>query len=270
MRIAVLQANAVPGQVDTNVARIAGAARRAAEGGAHLLVTPELFTTGYVPALVPRTLLETSPEAIVGRLAEVASSCGIALVASAPDRGRDGALFIAAHLFDRAGARLATYRKTHLYGPDEAAVFTQGRGELPIAALHGFRIGLLICYDIEFPEAVRGVALAGADLVCAPTALPEPFGVVARTLPPARALESQVFVAYANHCGQEGDTVLCGQSVVAAPDGSVLAAAGAAGEDLLFADLDPELQRASRADNRYLSERRPDVYAAWERPTRTG
>ncbi|WP_437819132.1 nitrilase-related carbon-nitrogen hydrolase [Sorangium sp. So ce1078] len=269
MRIAVLQANAVPGQVDTNVARIAVAARRAAEGGAHLLVTPELFATGYVPALVPRILLGTPPEDIVRRLAEAASSCGIALVASAPDRGPDGELYIAAHLFDRAGARLATYRKTHLYGPDEAAVFTPGRGELPIVALHGFRLGFLICYDVEFPEAVRGVALAGADLVCAPTALPEPFGVVARTLPPARALESQVYVAYANHCGREGDTDLSGRSIIAAPDGSVLAAADAAGEDLLFAELDPELQRASRADNRYLAERRPDVYAAWERPART-
>ncbi|XXX81229.1 nitrilase-related carbon-nitrogen hydrolase [Sorangium sp. So ce134] len=270
MRIAVLQANAVPGHVDTNVARIADAARRAALGGARLLVTPELFTTGYAPALVPRTLLGTSPDDIVRRLAEVASSCGIALVASAPDRGHDGELFIAAHLFDGDGALLATYRKTHLYGPDEAAVFTHGRGELPIVALHGFRIGFLICYDIEFPEAVRGVALAGADLVCAPTALPEPFGVVARTLPPARALESQVFVAYANHCGREGDVVLCGRSIIAAPDGSVLASADAAGEDLLFADLDPELQRASRAENRYLAERRPDVYAAWERPARAG
>ncbi|WP_438008913.1 nitrilase-related carbon-nitrogen hydrolase [Sorangium sp. So ce321] len=86
MRIAVLQAHAVPGQVGETLARIAGAARRAAAAGAELLVTPELFTTGYAPALVPGILRETSPEDIVRRLAEVAASCGVALVASAPER----------------------------------------------------------------------------------------------------------------------------------------------------------------------------------------
>ncbi|WP_437757727.1 carbon-nitrogen hydrolase family protein [Sorangium sp. So ce1389] len=268
MKIAVLQAHAVPGQVGENLARIAGAARRAAAAGADLLVTPELFTTGYAPALVPGVLRETSPEDIVRRLADVAASCGVALVASAPERARDGHLFICAHLFDGSGALLATYRKTHLYGPGEAAVFTPGPGELPIVELHGVRIGLLICYDVEFPEAVRGVAMRGADLVCAPTALMEPFGVVARTLPPARALESQVYIAYANHCGREGDVDLCGNSVIAGPDGAVLASAAAAGEDLLFADIDLGLLRASRAVNPYLRDRRPDVYARWEHAAR--
>ncbi|WP_438027745.1 carbon-nitrogen hydrolase family protein [Sorangium sp. So ce233] len=266
----MLQANAVPGQVGANLARIADAARRAVAAGADLLVTPELFTTGYAPALVPGVLRETSPEDIVRRLADIAASSGIALVASAPERAGDGHLFIGAHLVDRAGALRATYRKTHLYGPGEAAVFTPGPGELPVVALHGVRIGLLICYDLEFPEAVRGVALGGADLVCVPTALMEPFGVVARTLPPARALESQVYVAYANHCGREGDLDLCGSSIIASPDGSVLATAAAAGEDLLFADVDLELQRASRAANPYLADRRPDLYARWEKGEKAG
>ena len=76
-----------------------------------------------------------------------------------------------------------------------------------------------ICYDVEFPEAVRALALAGAELIAVPTALIRPFDIVARAIVPARAFENQVYVAYAGMCGSEAGLGYCGLSCIVGPDG---------------------------------------------------
>lgn len=120
-------------------------------------------------------------------------------------------------------------------------------------------MGLLICYDVEFPEAVRAHALAGVDLVAVPTALMRPYDIVADTIVPARAYENQLFVAYANRCGAEAELNYCGRSCVVAPDGNDLARAGAS-EELIFAAVEPAAYQASRISNPYLADRRPALY----------
>ena len=130
--------------------------------------------------------------------------------------------------------------------------------------LDGVRVGILICYDVEFPEAVRALALAGADLVAVPTALMRPYQVVTRTVVPTRAYENQVYVAYANRCGSEGELTYAGESCVVGPDGADLARAGS-GEELLLAEIDPARLAASRADNTHLRDRRPALYGALTR-----
>ena len=80
----------------------------------------------------------------------------------------------------------------------------------------------MICYDVEFPEMIRHLALSGADLVLVPTALPasEHAAFIARSIIPVRAFENQVFVAYANHAGRDDAFAYAGLSGIAAPDGS--------------------------------------------------
>lgn len=112
---------------------------------------------------------------------------------------------------------------------------------------------------MEFPETVRAHALAGTDLLCVPTALAEPFTVVPDTLVPARAVESQLYVAYANRTGTEGPYTFAGRSALAAPDGTV-PVRGGRDEELLLADADPALLAASRSDSPYLRDRRPELY----------
>jgi predicted amidohydrolase len=124
---------------------------------------------------------------------------------------------------------------------------------------------VLICYDIEFPEPARRLALAGADLVAVPTSLMAPYDVVARTLVPARAAENQLFVAYANRVGREGDLSYVGQSCVCGPDGGDVARAGRDEEALLVADLDLDAIARAREDHSYLGERRPGLYGALAR-----
>ena len=107
-----------------------------------------------------------------------------------------------------------------------------------MAELDGLRLGVLICYDVEFPENVRLLALQGAALVAVPTANMAPYTFVCRALVPARAYENHLFLAYANRCGREGELEYLGQSCIVAPDGTDLARAGP-GEEVILADIDP-------------------------------
>lgn len=160
-----------------------------------------------------------------------------------------------------AGGRLRScHRKLHLYGAEEKRLFTPG-DTWTLFELEGWRIGVLICFDVEFPEAVRELALAGAELVLVPAALPRHAAIVARSLVPVRALENQIFLAYADLCGEEGAVAFCGRSAILGPEGDVLARAGGRGPVLLTADLDRRRLAASRRAFSYLAERRAELYS---------
>jgi predicted amidohydrolase len=217
----------------------------------------EMFLSGYnIGAEQASRLAEPANGLALTRVAALARASGIALLVGYPERGGDGAIYDAVRLIGRDGRSLANYRKCHLFGDLDRDMFRAGQSPPAVIELDGIRVGLLICYDVEFPEAVRLLALAGADLVAVPTALMDPFEVVARTLVPARAVENQVFLAYANRCGREGDLRYCGLSCVVGPDGADLVRAGG-GEELVFADLDFDSLRAARALSPYLRDRRP-------------
>ncbi len=256
MRLAVLQMEARAGDVDFNIAAIEEAAERASAAGADLLVTPELAVTGYGAGESMRDLAEPSDGPAARRLADISARLGIALVAGFAER--DGAtIWNAALLFER-GRLLQCYRKRQLWGDYEKALFTpsDARGE-PVE-LRGMKVGLAICYDIEFPETARWLAVAGAELILVPTALPQDGSAtfISEKMLPVRAFENQVFVAYAGHAGYDGRFAYFGPSCLVAPDGSHLARAAPDAADLLIAEVAPGDFAASRAKNPYLAELR--------------
>ncbi|SDN02102.1 carbon-nitrogen hydrolase family protein [Streptomyces wuyuanensis] len=262
LRTALLQSSGTPGDLAKNLEILDTHAARAAAAGAGLLVAPEMYLTGYAIGDDVRRLAETADGASAGAVAAIAARHGIAVVYGYPERGtgdRAETVYNATQLIGPDGTRLANYRKTHLFGCFEKEWFTPGDETVVQAELGGLRIGLLICYDVEFPENVRAHALAGTDLLAVPTALMNPFQFVAEKLLPVRAFESQMYVAYANRTGPEGEFDFAGLSCLAGPDGIVRARAGH-GEDLVIGDADPDLLAASRADNPYLRDRRPGLY----------
>jgi predicted amidohydrolase len=266
MRIAVFQGPLESGDVAQNLNRLQRAAGEAAAQGARLLICPEMFLTGYnIGSKAVRRLAEPADGPSAMWAAGIAREAGLALLYGYPEAGEDGKIYNAALLVDRDGRRLANYRKTHLFGPDERDAFAPGDGPAAVAELDGIKLGILICYDVEFPENVRLLALAGADLVVVPTALMEPYGFVAKTMVSVRAYENQIFLVYANRCGQEGELSYYGLSCVVGPDGFDLARAGS-GEALIVADLDPAQLAGSRALNPYLADRRPGLYGALGEP----
>lgn len=257
MRLALLQMEAIAGEVDRNIALIEEAAERAAGLRADLLLAPELAVTGYGAGDAIRDLAEPPDGPQAHRLAEISARLGIGLAVGFAER--DGAtVWNAALLFDR-GRLLQCYRKRQLWGPYEKALFAASRTRSPPVEIAGLKVGLAVCYDIEFPETARALALAGAELILVPTALPHdgyaPF--ISEKILPVRAFENQVFVAYADHAGSDGRFTYAGRSCIVAPDGSDLARAGPDEAELLVADIDIARLPKWRADNPYLAELAP-------------
>jgi 5-aminopentanamidase len=260
VRIALLQGPAVTPDTDAGLAAVADAAARAAAAGARLLITPEMSLTGYaIGAGRVAELAEPVPGPLTARVAAIAAEHGLAIAVGLPVRTPSGVANTVV-VIDSDGSRLASYAKAHLYGDVDRDAFVPGDVGVVQFRLDGLVVGLLVCYDVEFPEAVRAHALAGTELLVVPTGLMDPYGHIGTVLVPARAYESQVFVAYTNRTGTEGEFVYCGASCVIAPDGTELVRAGR-GEELLLADVDPAVLTASRRVNTHLTDRRPDLYS---------
>lgn len=255
LRVGVLQATGVVGLPQHNLDRIAAHAREARALGADLLVTPELFVAGYAPALVHGQ--DGTPHR--AQLADIAASAGVALVASTVEH-EAGTHYISASFFGPDGAELTRYRKQNLFGPVEKQAFTPGTAPSAIMPFGGVNIALGICFDIEFPEFARAAAVAGAELLCVPTAVPlraadpggadNPFDtrLIPSMVVPTRALENQLFIAYANHSGPD----FAGLSTIADPYGRRLSTA-AGTDQLILADVDPGILRQARNDTGYLA-----------------
>ncbi|MER6626696.1 carbon-nitrogen hydrolase family protein [Streptomyces sp. NPDC000987] len=260
MRTALLQSSGRPGSVEENLDVLDEAAGRAAAAGAGLLAAPEMFLTGYAIGDDIARLAEPTDGASAAAVAGIAARHGVAVVYGYPERAGE-AVFNSAQLVSADGDRLAHYRKTHLFGPFERAHFTPGEQPVVQAELDGLRVGLMICYDVEFPENVRAHALAGTDLLVVPTAQMHPYQFVPESLIPVRAFENQMYVAYVNRVGPEGEFDFVGLSTLAGPDGVARTRAGR-GEELVLADVDPAFLDASREANPYLTDRRPGLYGA--------
>lgn len=257
MKVAVYQCEGKSACKQENLEILRQAALAAAGQGAQLLICPEMFLTGYRIGNQVFELAETVQGPSMQQAAQIARIADIALLYGYPERA-ENAVFNSAILIDRNGNRLANYRKTHLYGPEENRLFQAG-DDLIITELEGVKVGLLICYDIEFPEAVRALTRAGAELIVVPTALMEPHCWIARLIVPTRAVENQVFVAYANRCGHEADLDYCGSSCIVGPDGIDRARAGRA-EKMCVVDINPADIRTSREKFSYLTDLRPALY----------
>jgi predicted amidohydrolase len=256
MRLAALQMQAVCGDVAANLRRIEEAAREAAEAGATLLVTPELAVAGYGAGLRTHALADASDGPSMTRLTKIAGETGVAIVAGFAERS-GSSIFNSAAYLDGSSAPIV-YRKSHLYGDYERSLFEPGEPRAVTFEHRGVRCGMLICYDVEFPENVRRLAVSGCDIALIPTALPAgPSGsFIAEHMIQTRAFENQLFVAYVNHCGADDLFQFAGLSRVAAPDGQILARASIADEALLVVDIDPSAFSRSRAENSYLQDLR--------------
>jgi predicted amidohydrolase len=259
MKIAVYQGPGTPLDVAANIDTLALQAERAAGQSARLLIAPEMFLSGYNigPAAIAARA-EASDGASAQALAQLARRHHIAILYGYPELA-DGHVYNSAQLIAADGSRLANYRKTHLFGNIDRDAFSPGGEEIVVAELDGWRIGFLICYDVEFPENPRRLALAGVDFVAVPTALMPPYDFVATHLVPTRAFENGVFVAYANRCHAENELEYVGQSCIVGPDGRDLARAGR-DETLIFADLEAALLEQWRRVNTYLDDRIPALY----------
>ena len=242
------------------------AIRQAVESGADIVVLPELVTSGYIFASAEEatSVAITRDHPLFREWAAEAARGPAVVVAGFCEAGSDGLLYDSAAVVDGSGV-VAIYRKTHLWDT-EKRFFAAGSEAPPVIDTHTGRIGVLVCYDLEFPEMTRLLALRGADAIVVPTNWP----LVDRPLgerPPeviiamAAARTNRVFIACCDRTGTErgqewtAGTVLINESgwVVALPDedGSAMA------------DFDPTRSREKKlsAVNDAFEDRRPELYA---------
>ena len=220
------------------------------DGELDLVVCPELFLSGYNVGDRVRRLAEPQEGPFAEAAAALARKRRTALIYGYPER-TGGGVYNAAMCIGADGGVLAHHRKLRLPNAFEQSNFAPGDA-YTFFQLNGWKIAILVCYDIEFPEAVRGCAQQGAQLVVAPTALKKQWSFVARNMVPTRAFENGIFVAYANYCGNEGDFEYLGESRFIGPLGQVISAADQ--EALVTAVLDRQEIALARRDLPYLQD----------------
>jgi predicted amidohydrolase len=224
------QLSSVAGDVRANAERAATTLAEHPE--ADLAVFPELFLSGYTTTGL--ATLARRPEAPELRLvAAAAATSSTAVVIGFAEERTSGRPANSAACIDRDGHLAAVYRKTQLFGAEQQA-FEPGE-ELLVVELAGRRVGPLVCFDAEFPEPARALALAGAELLAVSSANMEPFYVDHEVGTRARALENRLPLVYANAVGKANGLTFVGGSRSIAPSGEILAEAAEPEERLLLA-----------------------------------
>ena len=256
MKVAVYQRAGATGDPARQLASLAATADRLS-GSVDLLLCPELFLTGYnIGRAAIAELAETPGGRSASAIGKIARNAGMAIVCGFPER--DGPhVYNAALCVGAKGEILACHRKLYLPNAYEREVFTPG-DRFTIFSCKGMMVGVLICFDVEFPEAVRGLAVRGAELVVVPTALKVEWAWLAKSMTQIRAFENGVYLAYANHAGTEGDWRYCGSSCIVGPDGQDRARAGN-GDEVITAEIDRAVVAQARQTLPYLDVLRDDI-----------
>jgi predicted amidohydrolase len=270
--VGVAQWLATPGEPKQNLSVALGMIDSAASRGVELLVLPELWSCGYDPERLG-TDARSDAEPLWGprteKLSDAARSHAMYVAAgSVPELDEDGRLHDTAMVFGPGGELVAWHRKAHLYPPTrESSVFVQGDALTTFDDPGLGRVGLVVGFDGDFPEVPRTLALRGARLVVAPTAVAVEGATAWDLLHPALALTNSQWWVQANQAGSHSTSTLLGASRIIAPTGTVVAQASSAvpgcasPAELLVHRIDLHLAHAGEGLAALLDdERRPDLY----------
>ena len=295
LRAASVQFQHVPGDKEANLATMRSFVAKASAEKVDLLVFPEMCLTGYWHVRnLPREEIDALAEPVPSgpcseALLSLASEYGMTIGAGLIERSKDAELFNT-YVVAMPDGRTVRHRKLHTFisehmnSGSEYTVF-----DLP----DGTKAGILICYDCNLGENVRATALQGAEVLLAPhqtggcdTPSPRCMGAIDLDLwerraedttaietefkgpkgrewlmkwLPARAHDNGIFLIFSNGVGRDDDEVRTGNAMILDPYGDVLAETWKAGDDMVVADLDPEVRKMCTGV-RWIRSRRPELY----------
>ncbi len=249
--VAGIQLTPILGDVQANLARGIEYLRQVADK-ADIIVFPELWTTGYyLSKQVFEQLAETQEGPTIDRLREEALKAKSVVISSFAEKDVDGQLFISAAIIDQNGELLGVLRKSLLWGR-ESDIFKMGEIRYPIIETKFAKIGVLICYEMEFPEPSRLLALEGAELILCPSVWSVAASRRWDIQLPARALDNTIFIMGVNTVGNNS----CGKSKLVGPMGDILAEASDSREEVLVRAVDIKSLYWARDENHYLEDYR--------------
>ena len=267
VRIALVQQSVDPDR-ERNVEKGLEAVRQAATSGARLVVFPEVAFDHFFPQrpvgdTIPWELAESIPGPTTDRFAVLARELGVVIVLNLYERDGDQA-FDSSPVIDADGSLLGVTRMLHIAempGFHEQGYYTPGNHGMPVYETAIGRLGVAICYDRHYPEVMRSLGLANADLVVVPQAgaLGEwPKGLYEAELRVA-SFQNGYYSALCNRVGRDGDLTFGGESFVCDPEGQVIATAASGKDDVLMADIDLSACNKSTARRLFLRDRRPEL-----------
>jgi predicted amidohydrolase len=227
-----------------------------ADEGAQLVLLPEMCSTGFVQSRL-LTLAQTTPE-VLEELAALAKGKKMVIIGSFPEKKEDK-IYNTAYVIDKDGSVSDGYRKVHLFSPTGEHRFFQGGRQAVVSQTSIGPIGLMICYDLRFPELCRTLCLQGAKLIAVPAQWPAARVQHWDTLLRARAIENQLFVMGANRCGRDPVLEYGGHSSIISPWGEILAKAGVRAASI-SATIEFGLVEKTRNQIPCLQERVPEAY----------
>lgn len=255
VQIALAQLVCEDGSIEKNLARMDEIID---EYGSHhdVIVFPETYIMGFPERERGRSLAQTLDGPIVKHLERKARETDTLIVSGLYERDGEN-VYNTSVLVGPAGL-LLSYRKTHLWVGESSRV--EAGNCFRSCSWEGTQLGLLICYDIEFPETARAVASLGTELLIVTDGNMAPYGPVHRVALQARAQENQIFVAMANRIGQGSDggesSYFVGGSMIVDPFGRIMVEAGNDKEEVISAKIDLSLVQQSRQRYHYLQDRR--------------
>lgn len=245
------QISLVDGDIAGNLEKVVTKIREA-KNTSDLIIFPETCFSGFPTHDNADEYSESLDGNIVKTLEAESKAKGIAILAGICEV-QDGAYYNSAVFIDPGKGHIATYRKTHMWLTDQG-LFTPGNQFISFE-WRGIRIGLLICFDIEFPESARANALLDADLLLVVNGNMDPYGETHKTAIKARAQENQFFAAFVNRVGMDSfGHQFAGGSCVVDPFGQTLCEAGRE-EATLQMTIDPLKRREYQKQYHYLNER---------------
>jgi len=263
MNVAVAQMNSLLCEVEANLAKVEALMRSAAGLGAHIVLVPETFTTGYGVGERIGEVSDTIPGRITDRLGGLCKELRLHFYGSMIEK--DGERFHnTGVLISSKGELLSRYRKVHLFS-SEKEMFVPG-GEAVVVKTELGALGLTICMDLLFPEYIRGLVLSGAEYILNSTDWLR-YGPIdhwqwhyrqPRALATVRALENTVCLAMACQWGTEGEFSKFGYSCIVGPSGRILAGVEE-GEGVAVHDLSIDGVEKWRSIASYLEDRKDHI-----------
>lgn len=259
MRIALIQTDVAYGNPEANRSHLTELINKAMQDSPDVIVLPEMWNTGYALKQI-KEIADHNGVPGARLMAELAAQFGVNIVAGSVADEREGQVYNTSYIYDRRGKEVARYSKVHLFGlMDEGNYLARGSSRVTFS-LDGVECGIMICYDLRFPELARGLALDGAQVLFVPAQWPHPRLHPWRTLMQARAIENQVFTIGVNRVGQEGKAVFFGNSMVVDPLGEVVVQ-GSEKEEILIAEIDLRQVEKARRYMTCFSDRFPAAYS---------